>query len=338
MREKDFMEMAKQEILRQLPEDVSAGLSLKEVEVVKINDQKNHGFCFQKDGSKASPTLYLDQAYDLFRHGASLERLMGDVTRAYLESIDRGLDPAEPDLSFDNIRDKLSLRLVETKRNREYLLDKPYLDVGNGLALICDVQLSRNMSECWRTVVNNGIAEANGYDKNELFQEAIRSAVKIDPPEMKDLQDVVFGDKDGRNLLSGTKDLQDVVFGDKDGRNLLSGTDAPLKDNAGSLEPIYLISSRSRQFGAAAFFYPGVKEQAADILGEGYTVLPSSLHEILLVPDSSRIPVSDLQNMVKETNRSQVEPKDILSDNIYHFDNFQGKLYTIRLERGKEAR
>ena len=296
MREKEFMEMAKQEILRQLPEDVRAGLSLKEVKVVKINDQKNHGFCFQKNGSKASPTLYLDQAYDLFRHGASLERLMGDVTRAYLESIDRGLDPAEPDLSFDNIRDKLSLRLVETKRNREYLLDKPHLDVGNGLALICDLQLSRNM----------------------LFQEAIRSAVKIDPPEMKDLQDVVFGDKDGRNLLSGT--------------------DAPLKDNAGSIEPIYLISSRSRQFGAAAFFYPGVKEQAADILGEGYTVLPSSLHEVLLVPDSSQIPVRDLQNMVKETNRSQVEPKDILSDNIYHFDNFQGKLSTIQLERGKEAR
>lgn len=182
---------------------------------------------------------------------------MGDVTRAYLENISRGIDPAEPDLSFENIRDKLSLRLVETKRNREYLLDKPHLDVGNGLALICDLQLSRNMSECWRTVVNNGIAEANGYDKNELFQEAIRSAVK---------------------------------------------------------------------------------EQAADILGEGYTVLPSSLHEVLLVPDSSQIPVRDLQNMVKETNRSQVEPKDILSDNIYHFDNFQGKLSTIQLERGKEAR
>ena len=95
MREKEFMEMAKQEILRQLPEDVRAGLSLKEVKVVKINDQKNHGFCFQKNGSKASPTLYLDQAYDLFRHGASLERLMGDVTRAYLESIDRGLDSAD---------------------------------------------------------------------------------------------------------------------------------------------------------------------------------------------------------------------------------------------------
>ena len=106
MREKEFMEMAKQEILRQLPEDVRAGLSLKEVKVVKINDQKNHGFCFQKDGSKASPTLYLDQAYDLFRHGASLERLMGDVTRAYLESIGRGIDPAEPDLSFDNIIEK----------------------------------------------------------------------------------------------------------------------------------------------------------------------------------------------------------------------------------------
>lgn len=312
--------MAKQEILQQLPEDVRAGLSLKEVEVVKINDQKNHGFCFQKDGIKASPTLYLDQAYDLFRHGASLEHLMGDVTRAYLESIDRGLDPAKPDLSFDNIRNKLSLRLVETKRNREYLLDKPYLDVGNGLALICDLQLSRNMSECWRTVVNNGIAEANGYNKNELFQEAIRSAVKMDPPEMMDLQNVIFGDEDGKNLLSGTD------------------TDAPLRGKAGSNEPIYIISSRGRQFGAAAFFYPGVKEQAADILGEGYTVLPSSLHEVLLVPDSSRIPVRDLQNMVKETNRSQVEPKDILSDNIYHFDNFQGKLSTIQLERGKEAR
>ena len=320
MKKKEFMEMARQEILRQLPEDAKAGLSLNEVEVIKINDQKHHGFCFQKEGIIASPTLYLDQAYDLFRKGLPLDRIMGDVARAYLESADNSPEPSAPDLSFDKIRDKLCLRLVETKRNREYLLDKPYLDVGNGLALICDLQLSRNMSECWRTVVNNGIAEANGYDKNELFQEAIRSAVKMDPPEMKDLQDVVFGDEDGKNLLSGTD------------------TDAPLRGKAGSNEPIYLISSRSRQFGAAAFFYPGVKEQAADILGEGYTVLPSSLHEVLLVPDSSRIPVRDLQNMVKETNRRQVEPKDVLSDNIYHFDNFQGKLSTIQLERGKEAR
>ncbi len=316
MREKEFMEMAKQEILRQLPEDVKNGLNLKEVEVLKINDQKNHGFCFQQNGSKASPTLYLDQAYDLFRRGTSLECLMEDVTRTYLKSIDRGtqgMDTEALDLSFDNIRDKLSLRLVETKRNREFLMDKPYLDVGNGLALICDVQFSRNVSECVCTVVNNEIAEANGYDKDELFQAAIRSAVKIDPPQMVDFKDTIFGDKDGRNLLSDPEAA------------------APLKDESGINKSLYLISSRSRQFGAAAFFYPGVKEQAANILGEGYTVLPSSLHEVLLVPDSSQIPARDLQNMVKEVNQTQVEPKDILSDNIYHFDNFQGKLSIVHL-------
>ncbi|MGI6736002.1 MAG: DUF5688 family protein [Anaerovoracaceae bacterium] len=318
MREKDFMEMAKQEILRQLPEDVRAGLSLKEVEVVKINDQKNHGFCFQKEDSKVSPTLYLDQAYELFCKGASLECLMGDVTRAYLESSGREVDASEPDLSFENVRDSLRLRLVETKRNREYLKDKPYLDVGNGLALICDIRVQKNENVNWCTVVNNGVMEANGYDKHELFQAAIRSAVKLDPPEMMDLQDVIFGEKDGKDLLSGT--------------------DVPIKDEVGVNESIYHVSSKSKQFGAAAFFYPGVKEQAAEVLGEGYTVLPSSLHEVLLVPDSSQIPARDIQNMVKEINRIQVEPKDVLSDNIYHFDNFQRKLSTVQLDRGKEAR
>lgn len=319
MKKKEFMEMARQEILRQLPEDARAGLSLNEVEVIKINDQKHHGFCFQKEGVIASPTLYLDQAYDLFRKGLPLDRLMGEVARAYLESADNRPEPSAPDLSFDRIRDNLCLRLVETKRNREYLLDKPYLDVGNGLALVCDIRFQKDETESWRTVVNNSNVEANHYDRDELFSAAIRNAMRMDPPQMVSLQELVMGNGSERNLLS------DPV-------------PAKRPDRAEFDEPVYLISSQSRQFGAAALFYPSVKEQAADILGEGYTVLPSSLHEVLLVPDSSNLSVKDMLNMVRETNRKVVEPKDVLSDNIYHFDDLRGKLSVISPERGKEAR
>ena len=62
-----------------------------------------------------------------------------------------------------------------------------------------------------------------------------------------------------------------------------------------------------------------MKEKAAKMIGCGYYVLPSSIHECILVPDTAHHNEKDLCDMVKQANRSVVEPHEVLSDNVFHY-------------------
>jgi hypothetical protein len=101
---------------------------------------------------------------------------------------------------------------------------------------------------------------------------------------------------------------------------------------------MYVLTNEAGTLGAAALYYPDVKEKAAELMGSGYYVLPSSIHEVILVPDTIDHDVRDLCDMVKQANRSFVEPKDVLSDNVYHYDKDSRDLSRVNPDREKADR
>ena len=73
--------------------------------------------------------------------------------------------------------------------------------------------------------------------------------------------------------------------------------------------------------GAAALFYPGIMKQAAALMEGSYYILPSSVHEVILLPEECAPDFRELEKMVRQINRSQVLPEDRLSDHVYHYDH-----------------
>ena len=103
------------------------------------------------------------------------------------------------------------------------------------------------------------------------------------------------------------------------------------------------LTNASGSLGAAALFYPDVKDKAAELLGSDYYILPSSVHEVILVPDSAGINATELCDMVKQANRTVVEEHDILSDNVYHYSRDDRRLDKVtadpqRADRVAEGR
>ena len=72
--------------------------------------------------------------------------------------------------------------------------------------------------------------------------------------------------------------------------------------------------------GASAIFYPGMMDSASRMLKQDFFILPSSVHEVLLLPDDGVIRTGELQSMVAEINAMAVNPVDQLTDNVYHYD------------------
>ena len=86
-------------------------------------------------------------------------------------------------------------------------------------------------------------------------------------------------------------------------------------------EMMYVATVPDKNSGAGVLAYQDFMDQAAEKLGGDFYILPSSIHEILLVPDNGEKAADELRAMVKEVNATQVRPEEKLTDNVYHYDS-----------------
>lgn len=298
----DFMKEAAEKLMEIVPADLKDGLTVLPTKVMKMNDQQLNGLILKREGEEAAPTIYIDHLYERHGQGADTKAMMGEVLQIYLDSMVDQPKVVQPDLSFDKVKEHVSMRLVEMKRNRMYLVDVPYMSVGNGFAVVCDIKMD-NRDGSWRATITKDMLEKNGYDKRELFTTAMRKSWQLEPPVLSAMSGKLFE-------LTGSN-------------NILKQQD-PIPE--GSKEQIYVLSNESGVLGASVLFYPGMQEQIAEKLGESFYVLPSSVHEVLIVPESAGLDRAELANMVYTANRTVVEEKDVLSDNVLHYDRDEKKL------------
>ena len=296
----EFISRVKEELMEMLPEELRDGLEIQNTTVLKSNDQKHHGLTFKREESDAAPTIYLDDAYARFTNGEELHTLTAEIKDAYLQTFSMP-EPQKVDFNYDKIKDKLTVRLLEIKRNRDFLATTPYMTVGHGLAMVCDIKMQDGDEGAWRATVTQSMLEGQNYDKRELFMAAMDNAQLIDPPILVDMGQALFT-HEGVNLLKRNEPL-------------------PPED----VSNMYVLSNTGGMLGSAVLFYPDTREHVAEVLGEGYCVLPSSQHEVLIIPDSAGIDRGELTEMVKQANQSVVEPKDVLTDTVFHYDRDEKK-------------
>ena len=305
----EFMEQAKIEILSYLPEDVKKELTIEDARVVKMNDQVLYGLTMKRSAEESAPAIYMNDLYRRFNEGEPFSMLMSEAALEYLNAV--SVAPPEIttiDLTFDKIKDDLTLKLVEIRRNHEYLSEVPYVKAGNGFAIVCDIKIEDGDSGQYRTTVTRNLMNEMNYDMQELFSTAIESAQLKDPAVMNSVRSQLLY-SDEPNLLRG----QDPIREEE-------------KDN------MYVITNPDCLYEAIALYYPGIQEKIAEKLGENYYVIPSSVNEVLAVPESKAPELQEIAAMVYEANENLLDPKDVLSNNIFYFDKDTKRLETIHSE------
>lgn len=310
----EFMEMAREDILTMLPKDLTKDLTIEQNTVTKMNDQVLYGLTMRREGEDAAPTIYMNDLFDRYMNGEPFKTMMAEVCQEYLDALVNRPEIATQDLTFDRIKDDLTFRVMEAKRNSKFLRDVPYMNMGNGFVAVCDIKVVEDDRGYWRTTINHGLEQENNYDRKEIFKAAIENSQIMDPVVMNTMMDQLFGDSD-KNLL----DIEGII-----------------PEN--SKDHMYVLSNKEGMLGASTFFYPGIREKIAEKLGEGFYALPSSVHEVLILPESCAPPIKDIAEMVYEANHSVVDPKEVLSDNIFHYDKDTRKLETIQSEVVREVR
>ena len=82
----------------------------------------------------------------------------------------------------------------------------------------------------------------------------------------------------------------------------------------------FVVTNTERVDGAGVIFYPEFMDNMGELLGNDFFILPSSIHEMLILPDDGQVDAEMLRDMVKEVNATQVAPAERLTNDVYHFD------------------
>lgn len=305
MNRNEFMNYVETKVKEMLTANYDGEIKVMQVAVVKMNDQKLNGLSVSLGENNICPTVYLDDAFRAYSEGENpdfiAKRVADQITEASIKAPQIESEKKAPDLSDKPI----ALRLLEISRNKEFLQDVPYMSVGNGLALVCDIRIQQRDEGYYSAVVNNNLLQSLGRDRIDVFREALNSAWETDRPVLCSMESKLFGGAD-LNLL-----------------------DNPMPVESG----MYILSNTSSIHGAAALFYPDVQEKISEALGDNYYALPSSTEEFIIVPECVGLSHKELSDMVHNANRTVVDPGQVLSDSVLKYDRERGYLQDVSCGR-----
>ena len=66
--------------------------------------------------------------------------------------------------------------------------------------------------------------------------------------------------------------------------------------------------------------YSALLRDYAELVQHNLILLPSSIHEWILLPDDGQFSVAEMKQLVNEVNREVLSAKDYLSDRVYYYD------------------
>ena len=272
--------------------------------VVKQHEKLNNQYAgLTIEGRSVAPVINLEDYFWDYEHGRSFESCIGAIA----ESIE--MEQPEIDLGmltdFDKAKEQLFIRVSSAEKNADYLAKVPHTIVED-MAITYHLKMNVDESGVASSAVTNDTLRMYGVSVEELHQAALENSEKVFPLYTFDMNE--------RMRESFIADMKKDGMPDEMIEMFLEDFPQPGENG------MTVVTNDVGVNGAAAIFYPGVMEKLAEMTEGGFFILPSSLHEMIILPDRGDFSPEQLSEMVKEVNETQVEPWDRLTDEVYHYD------------------
>lgn len=290
-----------EEIRAAVQEKLGSNYEIRIQKITKNNGIILDGLIIGEVSKSIAPTIYLNSYYMHFTHGMSLQEILEDIISAYKENNDVVLGDMRVLLDFKNLKDKVAFKLIQREKNQELLKDVPYIEFLD-LAVVFYLILDEHKEGQMTALIHNSHMEPWGVEKEELYCLAMRNTPILLPSEIKTMKEIMC------DILKGNlEELEMEEMGDD------------LLDFDSQKPPLYVLSNRKQINGAGCILYDGCLKDFAASQNSDIVILPSSLHETILVPDDGNLDYGELQKTVGQINESEVPKEDVLSDRIYKY-------------------
>lgn len=286
--------MKKKEFQKAIQEEMRKRFPEMEISIESVEKRDSYiGLQVRKKGERTGIAINLDAAYSDYLKNDDYTMTCAKIETQIIDEV-RNAPTIDIDGigSYETIRPKLSLQLIPAPQNGmlENVPHTMYAD----LALIYRIELFRSDNGGAFITINNELLKKFEISKEQLHQDAVENSMEQDPIIIQNIEDIL-----GMEAGLG---LQESVF--------------------------YCITNKRCMNGASVLAYPDFADQVAKRLEGNFYILPSSIHELMLLKDDGKDMSLFLDHMIQEVNRESVKPEERLSDHAYYYDS-QKKIFEI---------
>lgn len=281
----EFSNLIVKRVKEFLPEQFEkASVSLQVV--TKANNIKLTGLTISSVQSNVAPTIYLESFYEKYEDGEDVDAILSRIAEVRLEhEVENDFD-ASFVTDFGRCKHLIIPRLVSADMNVEMLDRRPHTLIDE-LAVFYCIHLECCKDGTASIAITNDILKMWDIEVEELHELAVNNLSSVLPSTFKGMNEIMME---------------------------MTGMEFPEVD-----EKMYVLSNIQKVNGASALLDKNIMNIVIERVGTDFYILPSSLHEVLIVPTDAGMDVSDLEAMVQEVNVTQVSIEDKLSDHVFKY-------------------
>ena len=244
-----------------------------------------------------SPTIYLSSYYQRYLSDVSMEDIYDDILNAYRTNLPKQDFDVSVFTDFSKAESRIVMKLINQKRNEALLQDVPhisYLDLA--IVFVCSV--TEFLHEYATILIHNQHLSLWDISQEKLYQIAMNNTPKLLPYEFESMEHIL-------------KEMTNQKF--------------PWLDEI----QMYVLTNRLKIHGACCLVYPGLLEMLSEKLDSDLVIIPSSIHEVLIIPERTtrnKYSFCEFEDMIHEVNDTQLSDDEILGDHAYLYKRDTGIL------------
>lgn len=278
---KEFVEALK-ENLSERGNDVDVKVSTVE----KMN-QSYEAITITPEGSNIGMNMNLEVFAEAYESGVPFNEIVEQVTnKVEAHLADMPTFDVQALTDYEQMKDKLAMEVVATDRNADLLAKVPHQEMED-MAVVYRFVMESDENGRASILVSNDLLDKMGVTPEQLHADALENAPELRPAVIKGMSEVMMDmmGEDAHEMFDIDEFPQD--------------------------EMMYVATVPDKISGAGVIAYQEFMDQAAEKLGGDFYILPSSIHEVLLVKDDGAVNFNDLKSMVEDVNATQVAPEEI---------------------------
>ena len=270
-------------------------------EVNKNNGLVLTGLTILKKDCNIAPTIYLNQAFEQYQEGRSMESICREIIRVYEEhAVHTDFDVSYV-TDFAKVQSRICYKLVNAEKNEALLADAPHVMLED-LAVIFYILVNRDSEGTGTITVRNNMLSYWGVDADTLYELALANTQRMFRGSVQSMASVMTEILSHKLDEECAREFFDMMVGEDD------------------MIPMYVCTNTDKLNGAGVILYQGLLQEFADRVDSDFYILPSSIHETLLIPVNGDMDIEYLRDMVRTVNRTEVAPDEILSDSVYRYN------------------
>lgn len=273
-------------------------VSVRMQELNKNNGVTLTGLLLEEKENKIAPAVYLDSYFEDYRKGRKIGEIVMEIVQIYERVRKNQQINVQFFSDYQKARERICYKLIHYRRNQALMPEIPHVRYLN-LAVVFYYAYENQLLGSGTILIRNSHKESWNVTTEELYQQAKENTERIFPADLIRMEEIIE-ETEKENFAEESWEEEQII-------------------------PMFVLTNGKRQFGAISIFYPGILKNLAGKMNANLFILPSSVHEVILLPDVGE-KAECLQEMVKDVNRTQVAEEEVLADSVYYYDRTLGRI------------